>query len=60
MNHLTLSLSVKNIEDISWPRRDTNFIFDCTFKYLSRVNETNELEIISAREDKIRYPQTAM
>ena len=46
----------KEIEDISWPRGDTNFIFEC-WKYLSRVSEANEWEILSAREDKIRIPK---
>ena len=32
---------------------DTNFIFE-HWKYLSQVSEVNELEILSAREDKIR------
>ena len=27
-----------DIEDITWPRGDTNFIFECC-KYLSRVSE---------------------
>ena len=38
---------------ITWLHRDTNFIFEC-WKYLSRVSEANEWEILSAREDKIR------
>ena len=41
------------IQDITWLRGDTNFIFEC-WKYLSRVSEANEWEILSAREDKIR------
>ena len=52
MNHLTFLLTVKNIEDITWPRGDTNFIFECSFKYFSRVNEANEWATISTREDK--------
>ena len=44
------------IKDISWPRGDTNFIFE-RWKYLSRVSEANEWEILSAREDKIRIPK---
>ena len=50
------SQSYVYIEDISWPRGDTNFIFEC-WKYLSRVSEANEWEILSAREDKIRIPK---
>ena len=34
---------------------DTNFIFSCR-KYLSRVSEANEWEILSALEDNIRIP----
>ena len=37
-----------NIEDITWPRGDSNFVFEC-WKYLSRVSEANEWEILSAR-----------
>ena len=33
--------SVSYIEDITWPRGDTNFIFECC-KYLSRVSVANE------------------
>ena len=36
------------IEDITWPRGDMNFIFEC-WKYLSWVREANEWEILSAR-----------
>ena len=46
----------EEIEDITWPLGDTNFIFSC-WKYLSRVSEANEWEILSAREDKIRIPK---
>ena len=38
-----------------WPLGDTNFIFLC-WKYLSRVSEANEWEILSRREDKISIP----
>ena len=44
-----------DIEDITWPREDTNFIFEC-WKYLSRVSEANVWEILSAWEEKIRIP----
>ena len=46
----------EEIEDITWPRGDTNFIFEC-WKCLSRVSEANEWEILSAREDRIRIPK---
>ena len=46
----------RDIEDITWLRGDTNFIFSC-WKYLSRVSEANSWEILSAREDKIRNPK---
>ena len=46
----------RDIEDITWLRRDTNFIFSC-WKYLSRVSEANSWEILSVREDKIRNPK---
>ena len=35
------SLLILYIEDITWPRGDTNFTFECC-KYLSRVSEANE------------------
>ena len=59
---IQLNLDIKRranrieIEDITWPLGDTNFIFEC-WKYLSRVSEANEWEILSAREDKIRIPK---
>ena len=37
-------VSSEDIEDITWPRGDTNFIFD-------------RVSILSAREDKIRSPK---
>ena len=47
---MTMGNPVKvDIEDIAWPRGDTNFIFEC-WKYLSRVREANQWEILSARE----------
>ena len=44
------------IKDITWPHRDTNFIFEC-WKYLSGVSEANKWEILSALEDKIHIPK---
>ena len=42
--------------NITWPLGYTNFTFEC-WKYLSRVSEANEWEILSALEDKIRIPK---
>ena len=44
------------VEDITWPRGDMNFIFEC-WTYLSRMSGANKWEILSAREDKIRIPK---
>ena len=49
-----------DIEDMTWPHRDTNFIFE-GWKYLSQVSEADEWEIweiLSAREGL--YPQAAV
>ena len=43
---------LKKTKDITRSVWDTNFIFEC-WKYLS-VSEANKLDILSAREDKIR------
>ena len=43
-----------DIQNITWPRWDTNFILEC-WKHLSWLSEANE--ILSAREDKILIPK---
>ena len=48
-----------DIEDITWPRKDTNFIFTC-WKYLSLIRFAHLWEILSALKDKICIPQEAM
>ena len=40
------------IEDITWPRGDTNFVFQ-SWKYLSWVSEANEWEIL--QHEKIKF-----
>ena len=56
IRHLVWQIEAIEMEDITWPRGDTNFIFEC-WKYLSRVSGANEWEILSAREDKTRIPK---
>ena len=43
------------IEDIAWPRGDTNFIFSC-WKYPSLMSFAHKWEILSALEHKIHIP----
>lgn len=45
------------IEDITWPRGNTNFIFEC-WNYLSLVSEANEWEILLAQEDIFVSPSS--
>ena len=49
-------LNNNDIEDITWPLGDTNFIFSC-WKYLSLVRLAHSWEILSALEDKICIPK---
>ena len=56
LNRKTLLNFPVDIEDITLPQEDMNFIFSC-WEYLSRMSATNEWEILSAREDKVRIPK---
>ena len=44
-----------NVEDVTWPLGDTNFIFEC-WKYLSWVSFAHSWEILSALKDKFVSP----
>ena len=48
-----------DIEDITWPRGDTKFFFEC-WKIFSRVNAVNEWNISFNTRREISYLQAAM
>ena len=53
---LVLRDVTRDIEDITWLRGNTNFIFEC-WKYLLQVSKANKWEILSAPDDKICIPK---
>ena len=57
MSKIKISEVAIDIEDITWPRVDTNFIFECSTRYLT--SERSERVRYRVEHEKIKFVSTS-